>query len=113
MADFIEVHQLGKPRLVNLDWVEEMWPTENGTQIYFAFTCPDATSQDFITTDESYDKIKRIIAYQRVERGQIKMSERQEHLAEVYQRIFGHFCDSILRQENINRKEEVNDENHT
>lgn len=69
MADFIEVHQHGKPRLVNLDWVEEIWPTENGTQIYFAFTSPDATSQDFITTDESYDKIKRIIAYQRSERG--------------------------------------------
>lgn len=65
MADFIEVHQLGKPRLVNLDWVEEIWPTENGTQIYFAFTCPDATSQDFITADESYDEIKRIIAYKR------------------------------------------------
>lgn len=61
MADFIEVHQLGKPRLVNLDWVEEIWPTENGTQIYFAFTCPDATSQDFITADESYDKIKRML----------------------------------------------------
>lgn len=41
------------------------------------------------------------------------MSERQEHLAEVYLRIFGHFCDSILRQENINREEKVNDENHT
>lgn len=38
-------------------------------QIYFAFTGPDNTEQDFITTDESYDKIKRIIAYQRVERG--------------------------------------------
>ena len=62
MADFIEVHQLGKPRLVNLDWVE---PTENGTQIYFAFTGPDDVSQDFITTDESYDKIKSIVAYQR------------------------------------------------
>ena len=67
MADFIEVHQLGHPRLVNLDWVEEIRPTENGTQIYFAFTSPDATSQDFITTDESYDKIKRIIAYLRSE----------------------------------------------
>lgn len=63
MADFIEVHQQGKPRLVNLDWVEDIWPTENGTQIYFAF------AQDFSTVDESYDKIKRIIAYQRVERG--------------------------------------------
>lgn len=69
MADFIEVHQQGKPRLVNLDWVEEIWPTEDGTQIYFAFTGPDNTEQDFITTDESYDKIKRIIDYQRSERG--------------------------------------------
>ena len=69
MADFIEVHQLGKPQLVNLYWVEEIWPTLNGTQIYFAFTSPDATSQDFITTDESYDEIKRIIASQRGERG--------------------------------------------
>lgn len=29
MADFIEVHQQGKPRLVNLDWVEDIWPTED------------------------------------------------------------------------------------
>lgn len=69
MADFIEVHQQGKPKLVNLDWVEDIWPTENGTQIYFAFTRPDATAQDLSTVDESYDKIKRIIAYQRAERG--------------------------------------------
>lgn len=34
-------------------------------------------------------------------------------MEEVYLRIFGHFCDSILRQENINREEKVNDENHT
>ena len=69
MADFIEVHQLGKPRLVNLDWVEDIWPTENGTQIYFAVPSPDAVSPDFTTTDESYDKIKLIIASQRGERG--------------------------------------------
>lgn len=70
MADFIEVHQLGKPRLVNLDWVEDIWPTENGTQIYFASpVSPDAVLQNFTTTDESYDKIKRIIASQRGERG--------------------------------------------
>lgn len=33
------------------------------------------------------------------------------HLAEVYQRIFGQFCDSMLKQENINQKEEINMEN--
>lgn len=65
MADFIEVHLQGEPQLVNLDWVENIWPTENGTQIYFAFTSPDDTSQAFITIDESYDKIKSIVAYQR------------------------------------------------
>lgn len=70
MADFIEVHQHGKPHLVNLDWVEDIWPMENGTLIDFSFTSPDATSQDFITTDESYDKIRRIIAYQRSESGE-------------------------------------------
>lgn len=64
MADFIEVHLQGEPQLVNLDWVENIWPTENGTQIYFAFTSPDDTSQAF-TIDESYDKIKSIVAYQR------------------------------------------------
>lgn len=65
MADFIEVHLQGEPRLVNLDWVEDIWPTENGTQIYFAFTSPEYTSQVFMTIDESYDKIKSIVAYQR------------------------------------------------
>lgn len=69
MADFIEVHQQGKPRLVNLAWVEDIWPTKNGAKIYFAFIRPDDTAQDCTATDESYDEIKRIIAYQRVERG--------------------------------------------
>lgn len=32
-------------------------------------------------------------------------------MVEVYLRIFGHFCDSILKQENINHKEEINMEN--
>ena len=69
MADFVEVHTNGIPNLVNLAWVEDILPTENGTQIYFAFTSPDGANQDFFTADESYDEIKRIIAYQRVERG--------------------------------------------
>lgn len=69
MADFIEVHLQGEPQLVNLDWVENICQRKNGTQIYFAFTSPDDTSQAFITIDESYDEIKRIIAYQRAERG--------------------------------------------
>lgn len=65
MADFIEVHLQGEPRLVNLDWVEDICPTENGTQINFALISPDDVSHGFITIDESYDKIKGIVAYQR------------------------------------------------
>ncbi len=62
MAKFIEVHQGGKPRLINLEWVEDIWPAENGTQIYFAFTGVDNTSQDYISTDEGYEEIRELIA---------------------------------------------------
>lgn len=58
-------HANSGQELLKLERVLDKWPTENGTEIYFAFTSPDDVSQDFITTDESYDKIKRIIAYQR------------------------------------------------
>lgn len=62
MAKFIEVHQQGEPRLINLAWVEDIWPVGNGTQIYFAFTSPDCTSQDFISADESYEEIQKLIS---------------------------------------------------
>ena len=61
MSKFIEVHKDGEPRLVNLDWVEDIWPTVNGAQIYFALVLPDGATQDFVTTDENYDKLKRLI----------------------------------------------------
>ena len=61
MAKFIEVRKDGEPRLVNLDWVEDIWQTVNGAQIYFAWTIPDCATQDFVTTDESYDELKRLI----------------------------------------------------
>ena len=61
MADFIEVHIDGEPRLVNLDIVQDIWPTDNGAQIYFAWVLPDCATQDFVTTDESYDEIKRLV----------------------------------------------------
>lgn len=69
MADFIEVHQQGKPRLVNLDWVEDILPTENGTQIYFAFTSHDGANQDFFTADETYEEVKRLIFCQKMKGG--------------------------------------------
>lgn len=61
MADFIEVHMDGEPRLVNLDMVQDIWPTVNGAQIYLAWVIPDCATQDFVTTDESYDEIKHLI----------------------------------------------------
>ena len=61
MAKFIEVHKDGEPRLVNLDLVEDIWPTVNGAQIYFAFALPDCATQDFVTVDESYDELKRLV----------------------------------------------------
>lgn len=61
MAEYIEVHMDGEPRLVNLDWVEDIWPTVNGAQIYFAWVVPGFDTQDFATVDESYDELKRLI----------------------------------------------------
>lgn len=61
MAKFIEVHQQGNPRLINLAWVEDIWPTENGTQIYYAFSGPNAATQDWFSADESYDEIRELV----------------------------------------------------
>ncbi len=50
---------------------------------------------------------------QRVEALQYRSNAgvRNGRLVEVYQRIFGQFCDSMLKQENINHKEEINMQN--
>lgn len=61
MAKFIEVHQQGEPRLINLTWVEDIWPTGNGTQIFIAFNDAGDTSQDYIPTDESFEEIRALI----------------------------------------------------
>ena len=63
MAKFIEVHQQGKLRLINLAWVEDIWPAEDGTQIFHAFTNPCATSQDCTVADESYEEIRELVAH--------------------------------------------------
>ena len=63
MNNFIEVHSidLGKPVLINLSHVEEIIPSQDGVDIYFAFTPPGYTDQDYIKAEESYDKIKQLI----------------------------------------------------
>lgn len=63
MAKFIEVHQQGKPKLINLAWVEDIWPAENGTQIYYAFSEPIAEAQDWFLADESYEEIRELVAH--------------------------------------------------
>ena len=37
MADFIEVHLQGKPRLVNLDWVEDMANGERNGDLFCVY----------------------------------------------------------------------------
>ena len=63
MAKFIEVTDIaGTKRLINLAWVEEIWHTEGGTtNIYFAFSCPNAVEQDWLQVKESYEEIKAMI----------------------------------------------------
>lgn len=62
MDQFIEVHQNGEKRLINLRWVEEIREDKDYyVTIYFAFTNPNSVNQDYLNVDESYDEIKRLI----------------------------------------------------
>ena len=61
MNNFIEVTDLvGIKRLINTDWIEEVWEGDNAT-IYFAFNCPNGVDQDSLVVKESYSKIKSMI----------------------------------------------------
>lgn len=62
MGKFIEIISKGSPVLINLDWVEMVNRSEDGTAtIYFAFTVPNGCEQDYILTDESYERIADLI----------------------------------------------------
>ena len=62
MADFITVFEDRQERMINLDWVEEIRPGDDGRAvIYFAFQNYDSIEQDCIITDESYGEVKRKI----------------------------------------------------
>lgn len=62
MPEFIEVHENGEERLVNLRWVEEIRPDEDGKAvIYFAFQGVGYIEQDCIKADECYADVKRLI----------------------------------------------------
>jgi len=59
MAKFIEVHVAGTARLINLDWVEEIIPSEGKSTIYYGFAAEG--SQDYITPDEAYEELRLMI----------------------------------------------------
>lgn len=60
--NFIEVHSEGQRRLININWVEEVWECENGKAlIFFAFIGVNCVEQDNIRTDETYDEVRRQI----------------------------------------------------
>ena len=62
MSNFIEIHEAGERRLINLDWVEEIRCSEdNSCTIYFAFRDPDCDEQDYVMPDEDYLMIKALI----------------------------------------------------
>lgn len=62
MDKFIEVHQNGEKRLINLRWVEEIREDKDYcVTIYFAFANPNSVNQDYLYVDESYDEVKQLI----------------------------------------------------
>lgn len=62
MPDFITVFEGHQERMINLGWVEEIRPDDDGRAvIYFAFQSAGYLEQDHIKTDESYGEVKRKI----------------------------------------------------
>lgn len=62
MNKFIEVHCEGEPQLINLAWVENVLKTGINAEIFFAFAGPDCSSQEYISTDESYEEIRELVS---------------------------------------------------
>ena len=59
---FIEVTDIdGRKRLINTDWIEEIWDNGDYSTIYFAFNCPNGVDQDSLVVNESYEEIKRAV----------------------------------------------------
>ena len=63
MTDFIELtnRRSGEKALVNVRYIEQVIADDYGCTIYFAFNCPDAIEQDFISTKMSYDEVVALI----------------------------------------------------
>lgn len=61
MLKFFIVHSKGQRRFVNLDWVEEIRDEGDHATIYLAFNCPNAYSQDYVKTDETFDEVLKKI----------------------------------------------------
>lgn len=61
MNNFIEVHIMGKPMLINLAWVQSVRKMGYGAQIFLAFATPKSTSRNYLLVDESYVEIRGLI----------------------------------------------------
>ena len=64
MANFIELveRRSGRKVCVNVRYIEQVIADDYGCAVYFAFNCPDAVEQDFISTKMSYDEVVALIA---------------------------------------------------
>ena len=60
MKGFIEVTAENVTQLLNVKYIELVQRDEDGKcTIFLAYHDPDAVEQDYVTTFESYDEIKR------------------------------------------------------
>lgn len=63
MKGFIEIETTtGQRRIINIRLIEEVIENRVGTcTIYMAFNVPNATEQDYIDTENSFDEIVELI----------------------------------------------------
>ena len=63
MSGFIKITDIeGNRRLLNVNYIEEVFELNNEeSTIYFAFNCPNATSQDNIMVNIPFDELVKMI----------------------------------------------------
>lgn len=63
MSAFIKITDTtGNRRLINVNYIEEVLDLDNGkSEINLAFNCPNATEQDSVIVNVSFDKLVEMI----------------------------------------------------
>lgn len=63
MSGFIKITDItGNRRLINVNYIEEVLDLDNGkSEINLAFNCPNATEQDSVIVNVSFDKLVEMI----------------------------------------------------